>query len=113
MTAHSEISFYLDENLSPEIAVQLQLRGIKIIRGPLGIVDREHFARAHELDWVLCTEDSDFCRLHSAGMQHAGIIKGENGRHDIGDWVKFLLLVHATCSADEMRNKLIYLFSPD
>jgi len=46
-------------------------------------------------------------------MQHAGIIKGENGRHDIGDWVKFLLLVHATCSADEMRNKLIYLFSPD
>ena len=49
------VSFYLDENLSPEILEQLRLRGIDIIRGPLGAADPEHLTRASAMGRVLCT----------------------------------------------------------
>ena len=49
------VSFYLDENLSPEILEQLRLRGIDIIRGPLGAADPVHLTRAAAMGRVLCT----------------------------------------------------------
>ncbi len=111
--AHDEIRFYLDENLSPEIVTQLNMHGIDIIRGPLTDSDLQHLERASAMRRTLCTEDEDFVRLHESGVPHAGIVKGENTRHSIGTWVKFLRLLHSVYTADETRNSVEYVFETD
>jgi len=108
--ATGRVSFYLDESLSPEIATQLSMRGIDIIRGPLGVDDPFHLQRATEMGRVVCAEDDDFLKLAAPGVDHAGIIKGIQHRHSIGDWIGFLRYVDAVANADEMRNKVTYLF---
>ena len=107
------VSFYLDENLSPEILEQLRLRGIDIIRGPLGAADPEHLTHAAAMGRVVRTEDRDFLKLAAKGMNHAGIKRGEQQRHSIGDWVRFLLLVHSVYTADELRDAVLFVSRVD
>ena len=111
--AQTRIRFYLDESLSPEIANQLRLSGIDIIRGPLGDDDPVHLERAADMGRVVCTEDYDFIGLASWGTCHAGIIKGIQDHHSIGDWVNYLRYVHAVCAPDDLRNAVEYLFRVD
>ena len=111
--ATRRVSFYLDEHLSPKILEQLRLQGIDVIRGPLGAQDPRHLRIATAMGRVVCTEDRDFLKIASAGFEHAGIIRGRQRRHTIGDWVRFLRLVHAVCDADEMWNKVLYVFRVD
>lgn len=108
--AQTQIRFYLDESLSPEIAIQLRLSGIDIIRGPLGEDDPIHLERATDMGRVVCTEDDDFLKLAARGIRHAGIIKGIHDVHSIGDWVKYLRFVHSICASDDMRNNVEHLF---
>ena len=103
----------IDENLSPEIGKILQAEGIDVIRGALGADDPEHLQRASGMRRVVCTEDDDFLVLAAAGNEHAGIIKGEQEMHSIGDWVKYLRLVHAACTTDELRNTVSFVFPID
>ena len=65
--ATSHVSFYLDENLSPKIVMQLSMQGIDIIRGPLRMDDSEHLKRATEMGRVLCTVDDDFLKSAADG----------------------------------------------
>ena len=111
--ATSRVKFYLDENLSPEILRQLRLQGIDVIQGPLGAQDTRHLRNATAMGRVVCTEDRDFLKLASAGIEHAGIIRGRQRRHSIGDWVKYLQLVHAACDAEELRNTVSFVFYVD
>ena len=103
------IRFYLDENLSPDIAKQLARHGIDVIRGPLRVDDLSHLKRATALGRVLCTRDRDFLRLHGVGEEHAGIIKGQK-HHTVGDWVNYLRFVHSACAPGDMRNNVEHLF---
>ena len=89
------------------------MQGIDIIRGTLGAEDPEHLERATDMGRVVCTEDKDFLKLAAQGLEHAGIIRGEQDRHSIGDWFKFLGFVHAVCTAEELRNDVVYLFPVD
>ena len=107
------IRFYLDENLSPEIVTQLRVHGIDTIRGSLGAEDPVHLQRATAMGRVVCTGDDDFIKLAAQGIQHAGIILGEQDDHSIGDWVKYLRLVHVVQSAEELRNTINYVFYVD
>jgi len=111
--AQTRIRFYIDENLSPEIATQLRLSGIDIIRGSLGADDPAHLERATDMGRVVCTADDDFIKLAAQGIEHAGIIWGEQDDRSIGDWVKYLRLVHAVQSAEEMINTINYVFYVD
>lgn len=111
--ATSPVKFYLDESLSPEILKQLRSQGIDVIRGPLRAQDLRHLRNATEMGRVVCTEDRDFLKLAAAGVEHAGIIRGRQKRHSIGDWVKCLQLVHVACTADEMWNMVMFLFRVD
>lgn len=99
--------------LSPKIVEQLKRQDIDIIRGPLKTDDTVHLAYATDMGRVVCTEDRDFLRLSSQGIEHAGIIWGEQDKHSIGDWIRFLRFVNALSDADEMRNKVTYLFRVD
>ena len=111
--ATRHVRFYLDENLSPEIVKQLQLQDIDVIRGTLGSGDAEHLQRATDLGCTLCTEDDDFLKLAAGGLEHPGIVKGDKDKHSIGDWLKFMRFVHAICSAEELRNQVLFLFDID
>ena len=111
--ATSPVKFYLDENLSPEILKQLRLQGIDAIRGPLGAQDPRHLRNATAMGRVVCTEDRDFLKLAAAGLEHAGIIRGSQRRHSIGDWVKYLRLVHSACNAEELGNTVFFVFPVD
>ena len=107
------VKFYLDENLSPEIGNRLQAEGIDIIRGALGADDPEHLQRASGMGRIVCTEDDDFLALAASVNEHGGIIKGEQEKHSIGDWVRYLRLVHAACTAEELRNTVSFVFLVD
>lgn len=107
------IRFYLDENVSPEIAEQLRRRGIEVFTtqalGTLGDSDIHHLARATALEAALCTHDTDYLILAQSGIEHAGIVFGHSGQHGIGDWVKALELIALVYEADDMRNHVEYL----
>jgi hypothetical protein len=111
--ADGEIRFYLDENLPVEIARQLASRGIEAVTardlGLLGAADITHLARARELGYVFCTYDAGFIDLAVQGVEHAGIVFGQQDVHYIGRWVSFLELMHAVYSPEEMQNRVEYL----
>jgi hypothetical protein len=108
-----QIRFYLDENLPVAVATQLQRRGIAAVTvrdlGFLGDSDANHMARATRLGYVLCTNDADYIDLATLGIEHAGIVFGQQHRHGIGDWVRFLELLASILDPEEMQNRVEYL----
>ena len=107
------ISLYLDENLSPEITIQLRLRGIDAISvrdmGLFGDTDDNHLIRATAMGRVLVTSDTDFLKLALEVPEHPGVIFGEQQAHSLGDWVKQLELICFVMTADEMKNHIEYI----
>lgn len=106
----TKISLYIDENLTPEIANQLRLRGIDAVSvrdlGLLGDSDDNHLATATAMSRVLVTSDTDFLVLESQGIEHAGIILGVQEDHSLGDWVKGLELICFVYEAEDMKTVL-------
>ncbi|MFZ1752355.1 MAG: DUF5615 family PIN-like protein [Caldilineaceae bacterium] len=109
----AKIRFYLDENVPVVVARQLQARQIEAVTarglGMLSVSDATHLSKAKEMDCVLCTNDSDFLRLASEGISHAGIVFGQQDQHYIGEWVNFLTLVHAVYTPEEMVDRVEFL----
>ncbi|MCY4021697.1 MAG: DUF5615 family PIN-like protein [Chloroflexi bacterium] len=111
--AAGKLRFYLDEHLPVAIAEQLQRRGIDTITVrdllAFGESDRQQLARAIEMDRVMCSNDPDFIELASQGIEHRGIVIGQQDVHHIGDWVEFLGLMHAVYRSTELINRLEFL----
>ena len=107
------LRFYLDENIPVEVARQLSARGIEAVTvrdlGLLGESGERHLEFAVAAGYVICTNDADFLRVAATGIDHSGIIFGQQSSHYIGDWVNRLTLMHAVYSADEMQNRVEYL----
>ena len=105
--------FYLDENLPIAVATQLQRRGIEAVTvrdlGFLGDSDHNHLARATRLGYVLCTNDADYVELATTGIEHAGIVFGQQHKHGVGAWVRFLELLASILEPEEMQNRVEYL----
>lgn len=107
------LRFYLDENVPIAVARQLQSRGIDVVTvrdlGLLGATDEAHLANATKLGRVLCTYDIDYLQLVATGVEHAGIVFGQQDIHYVGDWVNWLTLMHAVYHQLEMVNRVEYL----
>jgi len=107
------IRFYLDENMPVAISVQLMRRGVDVVTvrdlGLLGETDVNHLRRATKLGRILCTHDTDYVDIASQGVHHAGIIMGQQHKHTIGDWVRFLTLVSAVYEPEEMVDRIEYV----
>jgi hypothetical protein len=105
--------FYLDENVPVQVARQLKFRGIDAVTvrdlGLLGEDDINHLHNATELGYVLCTYDADFLQLASSGLEHSGLVFGQQDIHYIGEWVNFLTLMHAVYTSEEMINRIEFL----
>jgi len=107
------IRFYLDENVPVAVANQLKRRGVEAVTardlGGLGDTDVNHLHRAAAMGYVLCTHDPDYVEMAARGVQHVGIVLGQQHKHGIGDWVRFLELLNAVCESHEMRNHIEYV----
>ncbi|MBC8100193.1 MAG: DUF5615 family PIN-like protein [Armatimonadetes bacterium] len=111
--AAAVLRFYLDENMPVAIATQLVSRGIDVVTvrdlAALGESDARHLQRAAEMGRVLCTHDHDYIQLASTGINHSGIVFGQQDKHHIGTWVNALELMHAIYTADDLINTVEYL----
>lgn len=111
--SEAAIRYYLDENVPVAIASQLKRRGIEAVTvrdlGYLGDTDTNHLERATRLGFILCTHDADFVELAVTGSEHTGIVFGQQHIHSIGDWVRFLELLHGVYAPQEMQNRIEYV----
>ena len=109
----SEVKFYLDENVDPEIANQLKRNKIDAVTvrdlDLLGDSDQNHLVRALEMGRVLVTSDADFLVMSATQIEHAGIIFGKQEDHSLGDWVKGLELICFVYDAEDMKNHVEFL----
>lgn len=109
----AKISFCLDENIPIAISTQLKRRGIEAVTvrdlGHRGDSDSNHLQRAAALGYVLSTHDADYVEMAASGAAHAGIVFGQQHKHGIGDWVRYLELLAAFCQPEEMRDRVEYL----
>jgi hypothetical protein len=107
------IRFYLDENVPVAVATQLQRRGIEAVTvrdlGFLGDSDPNHLERATRLGYILCTNDADYVDLAAAGIAHASSVFGQQHKHGVGAWVRFLELLASILDPHEMQNRVEYL----
>jgi hypothetical protein len=55
------------------------------------------------------TDGEQAVELAASGFQHAGIVFGQQHKHGIGQWVRFLELLASILEPDEMCNRIEYL----
>jgi uncharacterized protein with PIN domain len=105
--------FHLDEHVDPAIAYGLRLRGVdvtttidaKLVSAP----DESHLEFARREGRVIFTNDPDFLRFDSAGVEHFGIAYCSRSARSIGYIVRHLCLMHDCLEADGVRDRVEYL----
>lgn len=107
------LRFHLDEHVPQAVANGLRRRQIDVTTttdaGLLHAADEEHLAFALQEQRVMFTNDSDFLRLATDGSRHAGIVYCPAESSRIGDIVRYLALMDACLSAEEMADHVEYL----
>src|SRR5690554_15613 len=107
------IRFHLDEHVHPGIAVGLRSRGIETtttVDSELsGADDVIHLAFALAEQRVVVTHDTDFLKLHSAGVSHAGIAYCHQEKYPLGILLQMLLLLAACETTQTMIGRVEYL----
>lgn len=107
-----QLKLYTDEHVAKAVVRGLRYRGIEVLTvaeaGMLGASDEEHIERARAEGRVIFTQDDDFLRLHSHGIDHAGIAYAAQGT-TVGDVIRGLVLVCQVLDAAEMRCHVEYL----
>ena len=108
----SEIRYYADEHVAKAVASGLRLRGVDVLTvgeaGLFGASDAEHLAVALAQGRVVFSQDDDFLRLATQGVQHAGIVYATQ-QTPIGHIVRGLVLIQQVLSAEEMVGVVEFL----
>ena len=106
------IRFYLDEHVPTAVAQGLRRRGVDVMTvvdaGLRSADDEAQLAFAAAEGRVFVTRDSDFLRLHSQGVSHAGIVYSPR-RTSIGVLVKGLTLIAGATTPSDMAGHVEYL----
>src|SRR5664279_5449150 len=94
----TEIRFYLDENVSYQIARGLRTRGIDVLTtaeaGHIGWKDEEHLTFAFAEQRVIITQDRDYLRLDAQGKPHAGIAYYKPQTRTLKQILRGLILIY-------------------
>src|SRR5436305_42456 len=92
-----QIRLYTDEHVAKAIVRGLRERGVNVLTVAeahmLGASDEEHVQRARNEDRVIFTQDDDFLRLHTAGIDHSGIIYARQ-QTPLGDIIRGIMLIY-------------------
>jgi hypothetical protein len=104
--------FHLDEHRDPAIAVGLRLHGVDVTTtqeaGLRTAGDEEHVAHAVATGRVFFTQDDDFLRLNTAGVEHRGIAFCYQQTRGIGQIIAGLLLIWEVYDPEEMAGRVEY-----
>jgi uncharacterized protein with PIN domain len=106
------VKFYVDEHVAKAVVRGLRQRGVDVLTVPeaelLGASDEDHLARARSEGRVLVTQDTDFLRLHAAGVEHAGIAFAPPD-FSVGRVIRGLMLIYDILDPAEMFQHVEYL----
>ena len=107
------IRYHLDESVRAAIAVGLRSHGVDVSTtveaALLGAADEDHLAYALAEGRVIVTHHDDFLALAASGIEHSGICYCHQQRHSIGKLLRVLLVVHESCTREEMRGHVEFL----
>ncbi len=107
-----KIKFYTDEHVAKSVVKGLRQRGVDVRTvvdaEMLMASDQEHLALAWREGRVIFTQDDDFLRLHSAGVNHAGIVYAPQGT-SIGEIIFGLMLIYQVLDAEDLKGHVEYL----
>ncbi len=106
------VRLYTDEHVARAVARGLRNRGVDVVTAVqaelLGATDEQHLRWAKTNGRVLFTLDSDFLRLHAAGVEHDGIVYASQGT-SVGDQIRGLMLIFQLLSAQDMKSHVEFL----
>ncbi|MGO9597139.1 MAG: DUF5615 family PIN-like protein [Isosphaeraceae bacterium] len=107
------LRFHLDEHIDPAIADGLRRRGIDVTTtleaGLRGAADEEHVAFARAQRRVIVTQDSDFLRIHRAGVPHEGIAFSQHGLRSLGQLLRALIGLNDRLNPEAMRDHVEFV----
>lgn len=58
---------------------------------------------------VIVTHDAHFIGFWRRQVEHAGIVRCQQGELSVGDVIRGLVLIWETCSSEEMIGSIIFL----
>lgn len=107
-----EIRFYTDEHVPRAIVRGLRQRGADVLTvveaGMLGSSDAEHVERARAEGRVIFTQDTDFLKMHDAGVVHSGIVYAPQ-QVSISEIIRGLMLIYQILDSDDMLGHVEFL----
>ena len=108
-----QIRFHLDEQVDPEIALQLLHRGIDVtttvevgLRTQSDELQLEFLRREQR---VIFTHDDDFLSIASRTSDHPGIAYCKQGTRSIGQIIESLVLIYEVYTPEEMIGRIEFL----
>lgn len=108
----ADVRFYTDEHVSRAVIRGLRNRGIDVLTvhdaDMLGASDEDHLALARRENRVLFTQDADFLRIATSGVDHAGIVYASQ-RTSIGRIIRGLSLIHQVLDAEDMAEQIEFI----
>ena len=108
-----EIRFHLDEQVDPEIAIQLGRRGIDVTTtvevGLRTCSDESQLDFIRQQKRVIFTHDQDFLIIASRTSNHPGIVYCKQKTRSLGEIIEGLVLIYEFYSPEEMVGHVEYL----
>ncbi|MDJ0578449.1 DUF5615 family PIN-like protein [Crocosphaera sp.] len=108
-----KICFHLDEQVDPQIALQLGSRGIDvtttITAGLRTASDESQLDFIRQQKRVNFTHDRDFLIIASQTNEHPGIIYSKQRTRSLGEIIEGLMLIYQVYSPEEMVGRVEYL----
>ena len=106
------IRFLTDEHVPKAVAKGLRERGFDAVTaaegGTLGAEDPRLLEHLKAEGRVVITHDTDYLRLHAAGVSHAGIVYAPP-ETSIGNMIRGALLIAEVLDSDAMMNHVEFL----
>ncbi|NEQ87230.1 MAG: hypothetical protein F6K26_46545 [Moorea sp. SIO2I5] len=108
-----KIRFHLDEQVDPEIALQLRRRGIDVTTtvevGLRTSSDQSQLNFIRQQNRVIFTHDKDFLIIANDTSDHPGFVYCKQRTRSLGEMIKGLILIQEIYTPEEMVGRVEYL----
>lgn len=102
----------MDEHVAKSVTEGLRRRGVNVVTvqelGLQAAEDQQHLQRATQEGRVVVTQDTDFLRLHAAGLSHGGIVYAPQ-QTPVPQMLRGLMLIHDVLTAADMIRHVEFL----
>lgn len=106
------IKFYMDEHVAKAVTEGLRRRGVDVVTvqelGLQAAEDQQHLQRATQEGRVVVTQDTDFLRLHAAGVSHRGIAYASQ-QTPVPQMLSGLMLIYDVLTSEDMIRHIEFL----